>query len=140
MLRETGFLSADPVVVDGVEVSPRALAEKLLLSSWTRPEGDEEFTVLRVVAEGRRAGSRVRMTWDLYDRTDPATGSTSMARTTGFPCAIAVRLLARGVLTSPGVFPPELLAPSDAAVAGLLDGLRSRGVAIESSIETLGPV
>jgi saccharopine dehydrogenase-like NADP-dependent oxidoreductase len=137
MLRETGFLSNDPVVVGGVEVRPRALAEELLLRAWTRPDGEEEFTVLRVVAEGRRAGARVRLTWDLYDRTDAASGFTSMARTTGFPCAIAVRLLAQGAFTTPGVFPPERLAGSAAVVGALLDGLRARGVAIEAAVETV---
>lgn len=137
MLRETGLLSSEPVEAGGVAVRPRELTERLLREAWALPPGDEEFTVLRVVAEGRRSGGRVRMTWDLLDRTDPATGFTSMARTTGFPCAIAVRLLARGAWARPGVFPPEMLAGDAGVVSGLLDGLRARGVAIESSLETL---
>ena len=35
--------------------------------------------------------------WDLLDRTDAATGNSSMARTTGFPCAILTRMLAHKV-------------------------------------------
>jgi saccharopine dehydrogenase-like NADP-dependent oxidoreductase len=53
-----------------------------------------------------------------------------MARTTGFPCAIVARLLARGAWTQPGIAPPEFLG-RDAAVTGtILDELAARGVSI----------
>lgn len=131
VLRETGFLDGTPVRVGKTEIAPRALTEALLSRAWRLPEGDEEFTVLRVEVEGVRAGARTRITYDLLDRTDPDTGATSMARTTGFPCAIVARLLARGAWTRPGIAPPEFLG-RDAAVTGtILEELSRRGVSIE---------
>lgn len=137
MLRETGFLSGEPVSVDGVPVVPRRLTETLLFHAWRRPDDEAELTFLRVVCEGRHGGRRVRRTFELLDRTDPRTGDTSMARTTGFPCATGARLLLEGTFTTPGVFPPELLAGDDALYGRFRAELAARGVAVEETEEEL---
>lgn len=137
MLRETGFLSGEPVSVDGVPVVPRRLTETLLFHAWRRPDDEAELTFLRVVCEGRHGGRRVRRTFELLDRTDPRTGDTSMARTTGFPCATGARLLLEGTFATPGVFPPELLAGDDALYGRFLAELAARGVAVEETEEEL---
>ena len=139
MLRETGFFSGEPISVDGVPVVPRQLTEALLFHAWRRPEGEEELTFLRVVCDGRRGGQKVRRTFELLDRTDPETGATSMARTTGFPCATGARLLLEGAFAKPGVFPPELLAGDDALYGRFLADLSARGVAVEETEEELLP-
>ncbi len=137
VLRETGFLDDTPIRVGETDIAPRAVTEALLSRAWRLPEGDEEFTVLRVEVEGVRAGARTRITWDLLDRTDRTTGTTSMARTTGFPCAVVARLLARGVWTRPGIAPPEYLG-RDAAISGtVLEELSRRGVSIERREEAV---
>lgn len=135
MLSESGFFSDDPVEVDGVQIRPRALTEKLLFSRWEPQEGDEEFTVLRVVVRGRDGdGPRVAR-WDLYDRTDRESGATSMARTTGFPCAIVTRMVADGSWDEPGVSPPERLGVREDLTERMLSELRERGVEICHSVE-----
>jgi saccharopine dehydrogenase-like NADP-dependent oxidoreductase len=131
MLRETGFLGDTPIRVAGVEVQPRAVTEALLHDVWSLPEGDDEFTVLRVEVAGRKGPVPRRIVWDLYDRTDPVTRATSMARTTGFPCALVARLLAEGAWTRPGVHPPEILGRDAGITAALLEGLAARGVAVD---------
>ena len=131
MLRDAGFFDPTPVRAAGVEVAPRALTEALLHRAWTLPPGDDEFTVLRVEVAGTRGGAKTTIVWDLYDRTDPETRATSMARTTGFPCAIVARLLAEGAFTRPGVHPPEVLGRDEALTARILSELTSRGVSIE---------
>jgi saccharopine dehydrogenase-like NADP-dependent oxidoreductase len=139
MLREAGFFSSEPIAVDGAFVIPRKLTEALLFHAWRRPADEAELTFLRVVCDGTRAGRRVRRTFELLDRTDPRTGDTSMARTTGFPCATGARLLLEGAFTRPGVFPPELLAGDDALYSRFLAELSARGVAVEESEEELPP-
>ena len=130
MLRDAGFFSETPIDVQGREVAPRAVTEALLHRAWALPEGDDEFTVLRVVVTGRAGGSKRTITWDLYDRTDARTRYTSMARTTGFPCAIVARLLAEGAFTRPGVHPPEILGMDEAVTSRILREMRNRGVEI----------
>ena len=137
MLRETGFFSDEPLNVGGVSVAPRKVTEALLFHAWRRPEGEEELTFLRVVCEGRRGGRLVRRTLELLDRTDRATGDSSMARTTGFPCATGARLLLEGAFATPGVFPPELLAKDDALYGRFLAELEQRGVAVDETEEEL---
>lgn len=128
VLRDSGFFDETPVRVDGVEVKPRAVTEALLQKAWALPEGDDEFTVLRVEVAGRKGSAKRRIVWDLYDQTDPATRFTSMARTTGFPCAIVARLLAEGAWTKPGVHPPETLGRDEHVTARILQELKGRGV------------
>lgn len=137
LLRDTGLLSNEPILVNGVSVSPRAVTEAVLFPLWKLPLGDEEFTVLRVVAEGRSGGRRVRRTYELFDRTDAKTGATSMARTTGFPCTIAARLLAEGVLREPGVRPLELLGKEPSVFGALVDGLLAKGVVFTERAEEI---
>jgi lysine 6-dehydrogenase len=139
MLRDTGYFSVEPVDLGhGVRVPPRALTERLLFAAWTRPEDEEEFTLLRVAVTGEaQGGRRVCIAWDLFDRTDLATATTSMARTTGFPCAIVVRMLLDGAWSVPGVHPPERLGADPAACAAVLDGLARRGVRVIRSSRAL---
>src|SRR5688572_727224 len=137
MLRETGFFGNATIEVDGVKVVPRRMTEKLLFEQWRRPPQEEEITVLRVVVEGRRKTQRRRFTFDLFDRTDFATGNTSMARTTGFPCAIVARMLARKELVKPGIQPPELLGQTPAIYDQIVGELTKRNVTLRQATQNL---
>lgn len=132
MLRDTGFLSLEPLDVGGgVKVRPFDVTSRLLFDAWKLQPGEEEFTSLRVLCEG---GGR-RLVWNLYDRFDRDRGETSMARTTGFPCAIMARMMLEGRFTTRGVIPLELLARDDAPYRELLDELARRNVKIDVSDE-----
>ncbi len=140
-LRECGFFETERIEAGGVSLSPRAVTEKLLARAWKLPEGEGEFTFLRVAVRGSdSAGSLRRYGFELLDRTDPRGGLTSMARTTGFPCAAVAAMLARGQYRDPGVRPPEMLARDPAASVRFLEALRVRGLAwTESWEEALNP-
>jgi saccharopine dehydrogenase-like NADP-dependent oxidoreductase len=62
-----------------------------------------------VVVEGSEGGRPRTYTYDLLDRYDPATDTTSMARTTGYTCTAVVRAVAQGRYTRKGISPPEYL-------------------------------
>ena len=135
VFRETGFFDEKPVPVrGGVSVSPREVTERLLFAAWKLPSGAEELTALRVVVEGTKGGARRRHVFELLDRTDPKTGTTSMARTTGFPCAIVARMLAHGEYRDPGVRALEHLGRNEKASASLLEALRARGVELRETV------
>jgi saccharopine dehydrogenase-like NADP-dependent oxidoreductase len=135
--RETGFFGEEPVEVRGGRVAPRDLTERLLFAAWKLPAGQAEVTVLRVVVEGSRNGRSERQVFDLLDRTEEATGTTSMARTTGFPCAIVARMLASGEFADPGIRALEHLGRSEAASARLVADLRARGVEWKERTESI---
>jgi lysine 6-dehydrogenase len=133
-LRETGFFNTDPVEVGGARVRPLDLTAKLLFSSWQLGPGEEDFTVMRIVVEGEKDGRRARHTWDLLDRYDRETGTTSMARTTGYTCTAAVRLIAAGLFDRKGISPPEFVGRDAAAYQFILRELALRGVVFRETM------
>jgi saccharopine dehydrogenase-like NADP-dependent oxidoreductase len=147
MLRETGFFSDTPIDIDGVSVRPIDVATRLLFPMWQMGEGDEDITIMRIVVEGlgpkglgpngRGAEGNVRTTYDLVDRYDRATGTTAMARTTGYTATTAVRMLAAGLWTEPGVIAPERLGQNAACTEFILAGLRERNVICSESTQPL---
>jgi saccharopine dehydrogenase-like NADP-dependent oxidoreductase len=137
LLRETGFFSKGPVDIGGARVRPLDLTAKLLFPKWTYDEGEADLTVMRVVAMGMKQGKRTRMTWDLLDRYDPATGYRSMSRATGFPATIVAAKIARGEIAKPGVHTPEALGAREGFLAKVLAELERRGVKYRATIEVL---
>jgi saccharopine dehydrogenase-like NADP-dependent oxidoreductase len=128
-LRECGLLSTDEVGLGDVSVRPLDLTTALLVRQWTYAEGEQDLTVMRVEVEGTQR----RLVWDVLDRYDAGTGTSSMARTTAFPCAIVARLLADGSLSEPGVHPPEDLAAVPDLVERILAEHELRGVRYRES-------
>ena len=137
LLRDTGFLSDEPIEIEGSEVRPIDLAKALLFPMWELKEDEEDLTVMRVEVEGIAEGEKLKRTYDLVDRYDRATRTTSMARTTGYAATMAVRLLANGLWQMPGIAPPELLGRDPARVEFILDGLREHGIDVR---ETAAPI
>jgi lysine 6-dehydrogenase len=137
LLRDCGFFASEAIDVGVVRVAPRALTERLLRDAWKLSEGEEEFTLLRVTVTGRKAGQPRRYVFELLDRTDTTTGTTSMARTTGYPCAIVAAMLARGEYRQPGVVAPEMLARDAGTAAHFLEGLKARGISWTETEETV---
>lgn len=123
-IRELGLLSLEPVEVAGGQVVPRdvfiACAEPRL-----RKPGSKDLVALRVEAEGKKDGKRLRIVFDLIDYHDDRTGITAMERTTGFSLSIIGQLQATG-LVKPGVMTPDLAVPAQAYI----DQLRRRSIDI----------
>ena len=129
VLRETVLFGLDPVSIrDGATVRPRDLLAELLFPKWTYDEGEEDLTAMRVSVEGELDGRPTRLEWDLLDFHDARTGFSSMARTTAFPAAAVARMIAAGLLRTPGVHVPERLAEMEGVVESVLHQLAERGV------------
>ncbi|MEM9380149.1 MAG: saccharopine dehydrogenase C-terminal domain-containing protein [Planctomycetota bacterium] len=137
--REAGFLSDAPVEVDGVSVSPRAFTSKLLFDSWKLRPGEPELTVERVTIEGVEDGESVRHVYHLDDRGDPATGTSSMARTTGYTCTGMADALVDGAWATPGVCPPELVGRAEGLWERIRAHLAERRVELTHVREVINP-
>jgi saccharopine dehydrogenase-like NADP-dependent oxidoreductase len=127
-LRTAGFLADTPVQVGGVEISPREFTSRILFDRWKLQPGEAELTVMRVTVEGIDNGKSVRHVWHLDDRTDPKTGTSSMARTTGYTCTAAVELLLEGHWSTAGVSPGEMVGRSEGLFDRIRGHLGARGV------------
>jgi len=128
VFRDTGFLDTDPIEVGGQRVVPRDVTSALIFEHWKLREGEEDLTVMQVVVEGRSGDRRVTHKYDLLDMFDAETGTTSMARTTGYTCTVVARQILKGLFRSPGINPPEYLGRQAGCHADLLEGLRARNI------------
>lgn len=136
VFRETGFFDKEPVAVGGIEVRPLDVASRLLFAKWKFAEGEEDFTIMRVVVDGWKSDEPMRYTYDLFDKYDRSSNTSSMARTTAFPCTILARMLARGELGEAGVYPLELLASREGLYDMVTRELAARGVQLTMRVET----
>lgn len=127
-LMAAGFFDETPVRVGGVEVSPRAVTERVLLDAWRLAPDEPERTVMRVTVEGEEAGAPRTYVYHLHDVYDPATGLSSMARTTGFTATAATQYMLDGHVAGPGILPPERVGARPGALAYFLDYLAARNV------------
>lgn len=137
MLRDAGFFSAEPLQVEGGAVRPIDLTSRLLFEQWKLEAGERDLTAMRIVVEGRHGGAARRRTYTLLDRYDAVTGTTSMARTTGYTCTSIARLYAAGMWDRAGVAPPELVGADAACFDFVLARLAERGVVFDVLEETL---
>ncbi|MBC8172445.1 MAG: saccharopine dehydrogenase NADP-binding domain-containing protein, partial [Chitinophagales bacterium] len=113
MLRETGFFSKDEIEIKGKTIRPIDLTSKLLFPQWKLGDEENEFTVMRVVVAGSENNKRVTYTYDLLDRYDPQTKTSSMARTTGYTCTGAARLILENKFNRKGISTPEFVGEDE---------------------------
>jgi lysine 6-dehydrogenase len=137
ILRETGFFSKEPIEVNGVPVRPLDFTAKVLFPKWELKAGEEDLTVLRVIVRGRKGKKELTYTYDLIDRFDKTTGTTSMARTTGFTATLVARMMVEGICQRKGVFPHEFLGQTPECLKFLRKGLAERHIRLSESVSEL---
>ncbi len=137
VLRETGFFSQEVIDVEGKMIRPLDLTARLLFPMWEMKEGDADFTVMRVIVEGQKSGEKLRYTYDMFDRYDAVTRTTSMARTTGYTATTALRMLAHGLYAHKGISPPEFIGKHARCYEFMLDGLKERGVLFKKRVDII---
>jgi lysine 6-dehydrogenase len=120
--KRLGLFSEEAIDVDGRPVVPRQLYHRLL-EPKVRASLVRDVCVMRAVGVGERDGRTARVTVDLVDRYDEATGFTAMERLTGWHAAILMALQARGRI-APGAHRMEQAV----AAAEVMAELERRGI------------
>ncbi|MFC2093724.1 saccharopine dehydrogenase family protein [Bacteroidota bacterium] len=133
VLRDCGFFSYEEIKVNNNEIRPIDLSSKLLFPKWELKPGEEDFTVMRVIVEGLENGHKKSYVYDLYDKFDSVSKTTSMARTTGYTCTAAVNLILEGGFSRKGICPPEYLGSDEKNFNFILDYLKGRGIVFKVS-------
>jgi lysine 6-dehydrogenase len=128
VLRESGFFSYEEMEIKGVKIRPIDITAKLLFPKWKLKPGEEEFTVMRIRMFGEEGDESRFYEYNLLDRTDKATDTLSMARTTGYTCTAAVNLVAEGKFSRKGICPPEYLGEVEDNFQFIVNYLKERGV------------
>ena len=120
--KRLGLFSEEAVDVDGRPVVPRHLYHRLLEPKITAPLV-RDVCVMRAVGVGEKDARPARVTVDLVDRWDEATGFTAMERLTGWHAAILMAMQARGRV-APGAHRMEQAV----AAAEVMAELEKRGI------------
>ncbi len=128
LLRDSGFFDRQPRTVGDVQVSPMDLTSQLLFEQWHQSPIDYDLTAMRLEVDGVLDGEPVHRIYDMCDHFDRQQNISSMARTTGYPCAAVARLVAAGTYRHPGVSPPELVGRHDACYQAVMADLEARDV------------
>ena len=134
LLIDMGLFSERPINVkqSSNRVAPRALLSTLLDKKLAMHQGDKDMTLLRVEVKGRKKkGDRATRVhrYEMVDRYDEETQTTSMARTTAYPCSSVAQMLLQGKITEKGFIPPEI-AIRDERFDDFLSRLDRKGLSI----------
>jgi len=128
VLRESGYFSYDYVEVNGQKIRPIDLTAKLLFPLWQLKEGEEDFTVMRIIIKGTENGQKVEYRYVLFDKYDRETKTISMARTTGYTCTAVANLVLEGKFNEKGIIPPELVTQNNDNLDAIIKYQKERGV------------
>ena len=127
-LRDSGFFSKEPMIVNGTEVTPLDFTSKVLFKEWKLGETEEEITVMKITVQGTENGVKKRYEYHLHDEYNTETQTSSMARTTGYTATAAVNMLAEGLFKERGVFPPELVGKHENCFNYFISYLKERNI------------
>lgn len=106
-LKECGLLDLEPVEFEGQTIVPREFLLSMITPRLQPGEGDTDVCVMWNSVVGKRDGKKTRIDYYMWDEADTELGFSAMQRVTAFPCAIAARLIARGLIEQKGIVPPE---------------------------------
>ena len=123
-LKQGGFFDRKEIEVGSTKISPLQFTSKILFNDWKLGAEEEELTVMKVIVEGEKK----KIEYNMLDRYDPKTKTSSMSRTTGYTCTAAVHLIAKGLFKEKGVFPPELVGKNKDCFDFVLKYLKERDV------------
>ncbi len=125
LLGRLGFLSRNPVDVDGHPVTPIRVFQAVMGRLWNQPD-EPDIYVLRVEVEGTHHGEPARYVGTLIDRADPATGFTATQRCSGAGAGAVVAAQAAGRAAVGAKAPERALSPQE-----MMAELARRGLQIE---------
>ncbi len=128
VLRNAGYFSKDEIEVKGIKLRPLDLTEKLLFPKWKLEDGEEEFTVMKIIIAGIEDGAKQKYIYTLFDKYDNETKTSSMARTTGYTCTAAANLVLNGDYKRKGISPPEFLGEDENCFKKIIAHLNERNI------------
>lgn len=128
ILSETGFFKKEPINIKGQRIAPIDVTSKLLFRKWKLEEDEEEFTVMRIEIEGLENGAKRKIVYNLLDRYDQETQTSSMARTTGYTCTAVANLVLNGEYTRKGISPPEYVGAEEKCFWNVMEYLKARNI------------
>lgn len=107
ILKECGLLDLNPVKVQGAELPPREFLAVVLQDKLSPRENDRDVCVMYNTVTGRVNGQGARINYYLWEGSDQENKISAMGRVTGYPAAIGAKFIGQGIISDPGIIPPE---------------------------------
>ncbi|RPI16453.1 MAG: saccharopine dehydrogenase [Ignavibacteriae bacterium] len=136
LLKDTGLLSDEPLEIGSKKIKPIELTSALLFDNWKLKEDDEEFTAMKIIIKGEDETADKHIEYNLFDKYDKKTRTSSMARTTGYTCASVVNLLAEGKIMEKGTLAPEIIGSIKQNFDFVINYLAERNVRLTSIVKS----
>ncbi|RPG60824.1 MAG: saccharopine dehydrogenase [Flavobacteriales bacterium TMED191] len=124
LLKDIGLFSTETTTLHDLNFKPIDIIADILKKDWKLEEGEEEFTVMRIIMKNSKKYVQI----DLYDEFDKKTQISSMARTTGYTCTAGANLIINKLFNKKGVYPPELLSTSENCYNYIIKYLKERNI------------
>lgn len=133
VFREIGYFDDEEIEVGGKTIRPIDVTAKLLFPFWSPEKDEKDFTILDVLIQGEEEGKNISHRYFVFDSYDTVTGTSSMARTTGFTCSAVARYFLKGKYDQKGICPPEYLGENKNCYKYILSYLDKKGITINHS-------
>ena len=124
LLKDIGFFENKKRRIKNNDYSPLEITADILKENWFLNEGEEEFTVMKIVLKNDNKTIEIQ----LYDEYDKKTKITSMARTTGYTCTAGVNLILNNLFRKTGVFPPEMIGKNLECYSFIIKYIKDRNI------------
>lgn len=124
------LLDSEPVMVNGVAVSPRHFLAAALEPHLQYSADERDVVILRTEVKGKKGNHAQRVVVQMIDRRDLQTGFTAMSRTVGYTASIGAQMIASGKITKRGLLTPV----NDIPYEDLTRELAKRGIRITSEV------
>ena len=118
------MFSTETKTLHDLNFKPIDIIADILKKDWKLEEGEEEFTVMRIIMKNSKKCVQI----DLYDEFDKKTQISSMARTTGYTCTAGANLIINNLFNKKGVYPPELLGANKNCYNYITQYLKERNI------------
>jgi len=110
-LKELGFLSEDPIDVDGCPVSPHQFMVKHLEPRLQYRDDEKDLVAMLNVFKGIKKGRKASWVNSLLLERDLETGLLAMNISVAGPASIVAQMLGRGEITKKGLLSPAVDVP-----------------------------
>lgn len=137
LLKSSGFLSKEPVDLNGNKIIPLEFTAKLLFPLWELKKNDREMTILYLHLWKKENEKNLEITYFLIETTDEKNGISSMAKTTGTPAIIVSKMFVEGKINQKGVIPPEILSKDEKIFEEFMLEFEKRGLKINKYINKI---
>lgn len=111
---------------NGKHVNPREILLKVLDPIVELGDKDD-VVLLRVIVSGEKAGGEQSFVYEMITYRDKQTRATAMSRAAANTMSVVAQMIANGIITKRGVYPPEKIIPGERYITEMA----KRGVMIE---------